>query len=297
MTETDYRAVQALTVVVPAYNEEGAVINTVSELKRHLGDAGLDYRIIVVDDCSTDRTSALLSEVIDNQTSVIRHGRNRGYGASLKTGIRAAETPLVVITDADGTYPNHRIPELALRLGNRDMIVGSRTGQTVKIPLIRRPAKWLIGALANYLTRTRIPDINSGLRVFRREVLMNYLSILPDGFSFTTTITLAMLTCGHEFEYVPINYAARIGKSKIRPIRDTLNFIQLIIRTVLLFAPLKIFLPLASLLFFSSIGVFIYSVFWLPRVLDTTVMLLIVGALQILSIGLIADMVNRRLSR
>ncbi|MBW2278430.1 MAG: glycosyltransferase family 2 protein [Deltaproteobacteria bacterium] len=295
MNEPSASAALAVTVVVPAFNEEGAISETVGRISTALTEAGTEHAIIVVDDCSTDGTAAELESLDTKHLRVIRHGRNRGYGAALKTGVRAAETPLVAITDADGTYPCERIPELAAALGDNDMIVGARTGKNVKIPLIRRPAKWFIGQLASYLVRYKIPDINSGLRVFKREVLLHYLRILPDGFSFTTTITLALITRGHEIEYVPIDYEKRVGKSKIRPIRDTLNFIQLIIRTVLLFEPLRIFLPIAFLFLLGAGAVFAYSYLYTPKIMDMSVTILVVGALQFLGIGMIADMINRRL--
>ena len=287
---------EPLTIIVPVYNEEHAVEETVHQLCALLDGAGGEHRLIVVEDGSTDDTRSRLEAIRHPRLKVLAHSRNRGYGAALKTGILAARTPLVAITDADGTYPNDRIFELAARLGNRSMVVGARSGKG-GIPLIRRPAKWAIGTLANYLAQFRIPDLNSGLRVMRRDSVLCYLSILPNGFSFTTTITLAMLTCGEDVEYVPITYLKRIGKSKIKPIRDTLNFVQLIIRTVLLFEPLRVFLPISILLFLGGVVVFAGSAIWLPKILDTTTALLTLGGLQMLGIGMIAEMINRRLDR
>ena len=166
----------------------------------------------------------------------------------------------VVITDSDGTYPNDRIPELAAMMTDWDMVVGARTGDEVRVPLVRRPAKWALNMLANVLVETRIPDLNSGLRVFRREVVLRFLPILPNGFSFTTTITLAMLSEGYRVTFVPIDYYARQGRSKIRPVYDTLNFLQLIVRTVLYFNPLRVFLPLS--LFFFGAGLVVGLVVW-----------------------------------
>jgi len=295
VSEQTDEGIAPISVIVPAFNEEGAIAETVERIGAALTGVAHEFEIIVVDDCSTDGTPAELSAIEEPHLRVIRHGRNKGYGAALKTGIKRARHGLVAITDADGTYPNESIPELARLLGDRDMVVGARTGKNVRIPLVRRPAKWFIGQLASYLARYKIPDINSGLRVFRRESLLRYLRILPDGFSFTTTITLAMLTRGDEVEYTSIDYAKRVGKSKIRPIRDTLNFIQLIIRTVLLFEPLRIFLPISFLMVLAAAAVFVYSFLWTPKVMDMTITILIVGALQFLVIGMIADMVNRRL--
>jgi len=287
----------ALTVIIPVYNEAESVSSTVHEIDTYLANAGLDYEIIAVDDCSQDGTRDVLENIDLPSLRCIHHSRNRGYGASLKTGIIHSSSPLIAITDADGTYPNSRIPELVSLMGDKDMVVGARIGESVKIPLVRRPAKWFIGRLASYLARYKIPDVNSGLRVFRRESILPYLHLLPDGFSFTTTITLVMLNCGDEVVYEPINYAARVGKSKIRPVRDTLNFIQLIVRTVLLFEPLRIFLPLSIGVFFLGIAVGIYSFFFTPKLMDMTMAVLMVGSLQLLSIGMLADMINRRLGQ
>ncbi|MBN1576883.1 MAG: glycosyltransferase family 2 protein [Chitinispirillaceae bacterium] len=288
---------RAVTVIVPTYNEEAAISQTVEKIWNTMVSTQREFEILVIDDGSNDGTNQILNSIEDGHLRIIRHNRNKGYGAALKTGVRAATTPLIVITDADGTYPNERIPELLSDFGGKDMLVGSRTGKKVKIPFIRKIPKWFIGRLANYLARIKIPDINSGLMVFNRDTLLGYLNILPNGFSFTTTITLAMLTCGNEVEYVAIDYAHRVGKSKIRPIRDTLNFIQLIIRTILLFEPLRIFIPIAALMFLSSIGVFVYSYIFTPKVMDMTIVILIVGSIQMLGIGMLADMINRRLGR
>lgn len=290
-------ALPPVTVVVPVYNEEESIESTIGQIRAALEGRAEEYEIIAVDDCSTDSTAAKLKAIEEPCLKIVTHSRNKGYGAALKTGIRAAKHSIVAITDADGTYPNEMIPALASRLGANDMVVGARTGEKASIPLIRRPAKWLIGKLANYLARYEIPDINSGLRVFYRNLAMRFIDILPDGFSFTTTITLAMLTCGSEVEYVPIDYAKRVGRSKIRPIRDTLNFVQLIIRTILLFEPLRIFLPVAFFMFAGAAGVFFYSLIFLDRLMDMTTTLLAVGALQMLAIGMLADMINKRLGR
>jgi glycosyltransferase involved in cell wall biosynthesis len=258
-------------------------------------DSGLEYEIIVVDDGSTDGTSAQLTQ-LEPAITVVRHRYNRGYGASLKTGIRHSQYDLIAITDADGTYPNDRLPELVELIEDQAMVVGARTGSRVHIPLVRRPAKWAIGRLARYLARTPIPDLNSGLRVMRREVLERFIRLLPDGFSFTTTITLAMLTNGYPVHFEPIDYEQRAGRSKIKPIRDTLNFIQLIIRTVMYFEPLRVFVPLSLLLMLASLTVLVASVTLTEHVMDVTTVVLFVAGLQLLATGMIADIIDRRLS-
>lgn len=280
-----------LTVVVPAYNEARSIAGVLNELKATLGASSLSFEIIVVDDGSTDDTASIAE---GGGHRVLRHGVNQGYGAALKTGLRAARGGWVIITDSDGTYPSDRIPELAAMMPDWDMVVGARTGDEVRVPLLRRPAKWVLGVLANILVGIDIPDLNSGLRVFRRDLALRFMPILPNGFSFTTTITLAMLSEGYRVTFVPIDYYAREGRSKIRPIYDTLHFLQLIIRTVLYFNPLKVFVPLSVALSVSGIVVGLVSKFVFGRLLDTTTIVLIVAGVQILMLGMLADLVDKR---
>jgi len=280
-----------ISVVIPAYNEEGGLAGVVLGLRQTMDSCGRPYEIIVVDDGSTDTTRSI-AEGLD--VKLVSHGVNRGYGAALKTGIRAASGEHILICDGDGTYPPESIPSLLGVLEGKDMVVAARTGPSVDIPLLRRFAKGILRRLAIYLAESPIPDLNSGLRIFRRKTAMRYFPILPRGFSFTTTITLAMLCNEGEVEYVPINYDKRTGKSKIRPIRDTLNFLMLIMRTILYFNPLKIFLPVSlaiGLMFLVSLA---YDIAILEDLTEKTLILLF-GALQLLAVGVIADMITKRL--
>jgi glycosyltransferase involved in cell wall biosynthesis len=287
-------AAAGVTVIVPAYNEEESIGPVLGQIKEVLGGAGIPYQLLVVDDGSTDRTVEISQS---KGAEVVRHPTNRGYGAAVKAGCRRARHETIVITDADGTYPNDQIPHLVSLMADYDMVVGARTGKEVHVPLIRRPAKWLINTLANWFTRTRIPDLNSGLRALRRELVLRFYPVLPDGFSFTTTITLAMLANGYLVQYVPIDYHRRVGQSKIRPVRDTLNFTLLIIRTTVYYAPLRVFLPLAGLLLFAGVAVGLYSLLVLDRFMDATTIVLVLAALQIAAAGLLADMVDKRTPR
>mgnify|MGYP000153291322 CR=1 FL=1 len=284
-----------VSVIVPAYNEERGIGAVLADLRRVLDGLDLPAELLVVDDGSTDGTAAEARRT--EGVRVLEHRANRGYGAALKTGIREARYELIAITDADGTYPCEAIPQLVERWRATDcaMAVASRTGRHVEIPLIRRPAKWVIGRMANMVAGEPIPDINSGLRLFRRSVAMRLFPLLPDGFSFTTTITLALLTNGFRVEYLPIDYRARVGRSKIRPIRDTLGFMQLILRIALYFAPLKIFLGLAGLLLLLAVAWALVSRFALGQLADVSTVVLAEGALQIAIVGLLAELVNRRL--
>ncbi len=283
-----------ISIIIPVYNEEKCIASVLREIEDVMDRSKLSYEIIVVNDGSTDKTLQVLKSSGSN-IKVVNHRVNRGYGASIKTGIGNAQQEVVVITDADGTYPNERIPELVSYIKNYDMVVGARTGVSVKIPLIRKPAKWVINRLANYLTGVKIPDLNSGFRVMKKAIANKFSRLLPDQFSYTATITLAMFTNGYQVKYIPVDYHVRIGQSKIKPIRDTLNFIQLIVRTVMYFNPLKIFIPLSLVLFFMSIGVFLYSYFFTPKVMDVTTVILFVSAIQVLAIGMVADLVDKRI--
>lgn len=281
-----------LSVIIPAYNEEKTMEQTVQSLKKELNRLNLNYEIIVVNDGSTDKTKEILEKI--KGIKLINHSENQGYGAALKTGIKNSKYDWILIIDADKTYPVEAISDLITHAPNYDMVVGARTGKKAKIPLIRKPAKWVINKLANYLSGIKIPDLNSGLRIIKKSLLEKFIFILPNGFSFTTTITLAALTNSHGVKYIPIDYHKRVGKSKIRPIKDTLNFIQLIIRTILYFNPIKIFIPFSLILFLLGVGVFLYSYFLLAEILDATIAIFLISSIQMLAIGMIADMISKK---
>ena len=281
-----------ISVVIPALNEEKSIGEELKNIKETMDRAGLEYEIIVVDDGSTDNTARIVEEF--DYAELIKHDANRGYGEALKTGIRRAKFNSIVVTDADGTYPVEVIPELCQHMVENEMVVGARTGPVVRIPFLRRPAKWFLGRVASYLAERRIPDLNSGLRVFKKDVVLHYFPILPSGFSFTMTITLAMITNGHPVKYVPINYHERKGRSKIRPVRDTMSFLLLIIRVITYFNPLRVFLPLSLFLFIIGLGVLLFSKLVLHRVMDITVNFILFAAFQVAVLGLLADLVAKK---
>jgi glycosyltransferase involved in cell wall biosynthesis len=280
------------SIVIPAYNEEQAVGPVVAELRDVLDSHGIEAEIIVVDDGSSDQTAKAAAAA---RARVLRHRSNRGYGAALKSGIAAAKNDYVVITDADGTYPCQYVPEMLARLESADMVVGARIGSNVKIPLVRKPAKWVLNRLANYMTNAKIPDLNSGLRAFRRNVAMQYFAILPDQFSWTTTITLAMHCDKYAVVYLPIDYRKRSGRSKIVP-WDAGSFAILILRTAMLFRPLRVFIPvvLVCLLYgFVKMGVDMARD---PNI-SASALLAFVSALIVLLIGMLGDALATRLGR
>lgn len=294
LTEPSTGARAPVTVLVPAYNEEGAVADVIAEIRRDFieatGRRPEEVEILVIDDGSRDATAERARET---GVHVVRHGENRGYGASLKTGLRHAAHDLILITDADGTYPARYFDSLLRELDDADMAVGSRRGKNVHIPALRRPAKWLLTQVAVFLAGRPIPDLNSGLRAFRRTDALRFLSLYPSGFSFTTTITLAYLSSDLVVRYVPIDYLPRTGRSKFHPIVDTKNLFLTIIRSILFFNPLRVCIPV-SLAFFAAACL----VLWQLRdpqgnVYDGTVEVLVMCGLQILLIGFLADVMAR----
>ncbi len=280
----------SISVVIPAYNEETGIAEVVRGVRERMEAARRQFEIIVVDDGSRDRT---LDVARGLGVTVVAHSGNRGYGAALKTGIRQAAGRHILICDADGTYPPESIPMLLESLDGADMVVGSRTGSSVEIPWLRRVPKLLLRRLAMYLAEAEIPDLNSGLRVFSREAVLEFFPILPSGFSFTTTITMAMLCNERAVRFVPINYSKRQGRSKIRPIRDTLNFLILIMRTILYFNPLRVFLPVSLAAGLACAASLAYDL-WILRDLTEKTLIFLFGAVQLLAIGVLADLITKR---
>lgn len=277
------RLAQAVTVVIPAFNEGAHVAEQVRAVQATLATTDWLHEVIVVDDGSSDATA---TEADTTGAVVLRRLQNRGYGAALKLGISRAQYDWILITDADGTYPVEAIPSLLAEAERHEMVIGGRLGANVAIPLIRRPAKWFLNRLAGYLAGQRLPDINSGLRLMRKSLVERYEFLLPDGFSFTTTITMSAACNGHAFVYVPIDYHARLGHSKIKA-RHAYDFTILILRTIVFFNPLKVFLPLGALLFVAGVAKFIYDI-TLDNLSESAV-LGIIGALVVWSVGLLAD--------
>jgi glycosyltransferase involved in cell wall biosynthesis len=287
----EQEAAKGLTVVIPAYNEEKGIQGVVDRVLSVLETSNTPFEIIVVDDGSKDRTVASLR---DKSVKVLRHELNRGYGAALKTGIQGARYGHVAILDADGTYEERDLPKLMEHMDTYDMVVGARTGKGAKIPLIRRPAKWILNLLANFLTETRIPDLNSGFRIFDKRVAKKFFNILPDSFSFTSTLTMALLTNGYSIKYIPSGYKRRKGRSKIRPIHDTVNFFALIVRTALYFAPLKIFIPLSlSMIGLSLLKMIVIDIMLIQNMTDSTLFLFLAG-IQVGMLGMLADLIDKR---
>jgi len=277
-----------VSVVLPVYNEVGHLQDEVKRIQHALEQSEYSYEILIVDDGSTDG-SGELAESLDG-VRAIRFVTNRGSGSARKYGTMAARGEVVVWTDVDMTYPNDMISELVTELDGYDQVVGSRTTEEGTVKLLRRPAKWFIRKLASYLARTDIPDLNSGFRAFRREVGEQFLYLLPRGFSCVTTLTMAFLSNGYSIKYVPIDYAARAGRSKFHWWRDTQRYLLQVVRMVLTHEPIRFFGPPAAVFVGGGLVKLIYDLVTKDfRVGTNTIVILGVG-LALAALGLITDL-------
>jgi glycosyltransferase involved in cell wall biosynthesis len=274
----------AVSVVIPAYNEAAHIAQQIRDVEAVLRESGWTFEIIVVDDGSRDRTA---DEAEATGARVLRRRPNRGYGAALKLGIHRSRYDWILITDADGTYPASAIPQLLAAADRNAMVVGARTGGTVQVPMIRRPAKAFLRWLASYLSERDIPDINSGLRLMRKDLVRRYEHLLPNGFSFTTTITLAANCNGHPVEYIPIDYLARLGESKIRA-RHAYDFALLTLRTIVYFNPLRVFIPVGAVLTLAGLAKLSVDMVKVHK-FSGSVVISFLAALIIWAVGLLAD--------
>ena len=278
-----------VSVVLPVYNEVGHLIQEVKRIRTALDASGRTFEIIVVDDGSNDGSGEAL-EAIDG-IRLIRFRTNRGTGSARKAGTTAARGRVVVWTDCDLTYPNEDIPRLLDTLDEGwDQVVGARTSEQGTLRALRVPAKWLIRHLASYLTETKIPDLNSGLRAFRRDVGTQFLHLLPTGFSCVTTITLAFLANGYSVRYVPIDYFPRAGRSKFHWWTDTRRYLLQVVRMVLMFNPLRVFGPLGISLLAVGVGKVIYDLATKHGRIATNTIVVLFAAGVVIMLGLLADL-------
>jgi glycosyltransferase involved in cell wall biosynthesis len=279
-----------VSVVIPMYNEKEAIGAELELITATMEASGRPFEIIVVDDGSTDGCTDIVRQW--EQVKLIQHRFNRGTGAARTTGVKAARGNLVLMTDADGTYPNQDMPRMLEVLEGCDMVVGARRWEAGTLRWLRTPTKTFIRLLASYLTGFKIPDLNSGFRAFRRDIILRYLNVLPNTHSWVSTITIIMLSDGYTVSFLPIDYYKRRGKSKFHPLKDTYNYLIQVLRTVMYFNPLKIFVPLASLLFLAGTGKLIHDLFLtaMPRIRESTVIILVVAFLMLMN-GLLADLI------
>lgn len=280
-----------ISIILPAYNEADCILATIDDVEKALKGANILYEIIVVDDGSKDNTAELAKT---RNVRLVRHKRNMGVGAARKRGILEAKGDIVVTTDVDGTYPNDRIPALIeeMKKTQCDMVVGARVGKNVVYEWPHRAIpKFLIRKLASYLCRYKIPDLNSGLRVIRKEIALKYFYLLPDSHSWESTITLAFLCNHRDVVYVPIDYFKRKGgSSTFHPFADTYNYISLVVRTIMYFAPLRVFIPLSiGIIAVGSIKI-VYDWFVYGWIGSLDVIIFMSGFMVVL-VGLLAELI------
>ncbi len=282
------------SIIIPVYNEIDTVEKTVSDITNTLEPKfSGNYEIILINDCSTDKCENILQKIHNSNdpTIVIHHPINKGYGASLKTGIRHSKYDWIIIIDGDGTYPVNSIPKFIKYSNGYDLITGHRQINGKGIPFERRFAKNILNKFASYLVNSKIPDINCGLRMFKKDIALKYWDLFPEKFSFTSTMTMICLSHGYPTKFIPIEYYKRIGKSSIRAI-DFINFIKLVTKLSLFFKPIKVFLPISLVIF--SMAVLLSLLFFtgiISTFFDTTIMILFATALQTLFFGLLAEII------
>ena len=280
---------KAISIIIPALNEERAIGETVRKIQDVLNSTKRRFEVIVVDDGSTDDTSKKAEEA---GARVIKHPTNAGYGSALLSGIAGARYELIGMMDGDGSY----LPEDFLKLlefsDDFDMVIGARTGVHYRGSFLKTPAREAFHWLAQYITGEKIPDVNSGMRVFKKGVMEKITHIVCRGFSFSTTMTLNLLWGGCFVKFVPISYHKRVGRSHVRYLRDTLRAGQIMVGTLIYFNPIKMMLPLVLLSFFISL-IFFFS--WLFFHKDMWLLISVISFLSschLFGIGLIMDRIR-----
>ncbi len=276
---------QNLTVVIPAYNEEHGLTKVLPELSENLKNG---WEVIVVDDGSTDKTAEIVKRY--NKIRLVKHPYNKGYGAALKTGIRAAKNEAILLMDSDGQHSIkdfHRIIK-KFREGDYDLVIGARSSEAYQVKT-RVPGKFLLTKTAEYLMGTKIKDLNSGLRIFKKSKVVPFFNILPNSFSFSTTSTLAFLKEAFNVVYIDIETEKREGrKSSVKFARDGSRTLLLITRVIMLFNPLKIFFPISVLTFALGVLWGLYGVVIFQRIPNSSVILMVFG-MFLFFFGMLAD--------
>ena len=277
--------VNKVSIIIPALNERESIKKVVISLVKKFSEA----EIIVIDDGSIDNTGSL---AIEAGARVIKHDKTYGYGASIRTGTLASNREYVLFCDADGQHLADDVEHLIKEIDDYDMVVGVR-GKTSHVPILRAPGKLALKLFANFLAGERIPDLNSGLRIIKKEILKKYMHLMPRGFSFSTTSTFALLKGNYRIKWVPITVRKREGKSSVRQWKHGPQILMLMLRLSILFEPLKIFLIISAVLLLSTITSFIIDILSAKEtgISDGTVTLSI-ATLLVFLFGLLCDQVS-----
>ncbi|MDY0389462.1 MAG: glycosyltransferase family 2 protein [Desulfobulbus oligotrophicus] len=273
-----------VTILLPAFNEEGVIGTTIQRIR----ELYPEYEILVVDDGSTDQTMA---EAMAAGANVWPHPYNIGNGAAIKSGLRCARGEWVVMMDADGQHQPEDIARLLAHRDRFDMVVGARTRQS-ETRAHRDLANWLYNKFASYVTKFKIEDLTSGFRLVRVSVAKQFLYLLPNTFSYPSTLTMAYLRSGRSVKYVPIQTRARVGKSKIKLLRDGTRFFLIITKIATLFSPFRVFLPISFSLFATGVCYYAYTFFTQGRFTNMSALLFNTSVI-IFMIGLVAEQVSQ----
>lgn len=283
----------AISIIIPVFNEEKTVSEVLETLHRNILNLNITFELIVVNDGSTDKTKDILSEV--SYIKLVSHKINRGYSTALKTGIEHSSYDWILTMDADGSHPAHQIPDLLAQTSEYDLIIGARTGENAYDTVARGTGRKIITAFAQYISKTKIPDINSGFRLFKKELARKFWHLFPDGFSFSTTLTVASHVAHYAVTYVPIDtYKRKGGKSTIKPFRDFGGFFSIVLRLAIYFKPLRVFIPLSAFFMAAALITLISGYILRQGILDATFAILMMTAIQTFIFGLIAEMIVKR---
>jgi len=275
--------VESTSVVIPAFNEAASIGSLVTNLRA----AGHWHEVLVIDDGSTDETATRAAAA---GARVVHHPYNKGNGAAVKSGIRRATGTFVLIVDADGQHPAADATRLVAHLDAYDLVVGARMSHT-QAGAARRAGNAFLNWIASYLTEQPIPDLTSGFRAARRECLLEFLHLLPNGFSTPTTTTLAFMKAGYSVRFVPIEAGRRQGESKIRLGADGVGFLLILLKVITIFSPLRIFLPISAASFLVGAGYALWTIVTQSHVTNSSV-LLILFSVVVLFVGLISEQIS-----
>ena len=280
-----------VSVVIPVYNEEEAIGKDIEAVIKALEPTTWNFEVIIVDDGCTDRSMEIAKT---KDVGIVQHPKRKGVGRARTTGVKAARGSVIVMTDADNSYPNQDIPRLLEAMDGYQMVIGARNSEEGTLPWLRKPIKAFIKKIAEYITVTKIPDLNSGFRAFRKDIAGHFFNLLPEGHSWVSTITIAFLSNSFDVKFIPIDYFTRKGKSTFHPIRDTYAMILLVIRTIMYFRPLKIFFPISLSLFLIGCIRAVYNAkFLVPPHIKASDIIIIMFSLFLGILGLLADMIAK----
>jgi len=276
-----------ISVIIPTRDEEATIGKIVNEIDRILGKSERPFEILVIDDGSNDNTARNAKEA---GAKVIKHPYNIGNGAAIKTGIRHAMGSILVMIDGDGQHDAEDIPKLLEHIENYDMVVGARS-KSSETYFHRRTANKIYNLFASYVCNFKVEDLTSGFRTIKSDIARKFIDLLPNTFSYPSTLTLAVIRSGFSIKYLPIKTHKRKGKSKIKLTQDGIRFLNIILRIAVFFAPLRVFVPISALFFLLGFGWYIYSVFFTIRRFPPVSIVLMITSVIVFFLGVISDQI------